>query len=473
MTRAGEAVARAVLRDFEELGGFPAGGTLLVLAGKGHNAGDALLAAAFILSQFPAATADIVSAFGETTLRPLALRAWRHCQELGRSRVRVYSGRRFPEGKAYALCLDGVFGFQFRPPLDPLVSSVLAWSARQPVRLRAAVDLPSGLDAPGAFTADFTYATGSAKTPLLSCSHAGRLRYLDLGFFGEEAGGPREEDLLGKNLVLTSGTLACLSGLRPARSDKRSFGHVFLLGGSRSFPGAILMATLAALRSGAGLVTAFVPESLAPAFAARAPEAMWVGCPETPDGGLALEGYGLLLHRLSRANAFVLGPGLGREPETLALVETLVKEAELPLVLDADALQPSLVRIGNAPRILTPHAGEYLRVSGGEEADQFSRNHKATVVLKGPVTRIAHRGVNYHSFCGGPVLARGGSGDILAGLIGGLLAHNPADLLGAAARGVLWQGLAADALARKRGQIAVQSTDLLDHLSEALREASP
>ena len=104
-----------------------------------------------------------------------------------------------------------------------------------------------------------------------------------------------------------------LAGLRPPQSDKRSQGHLLVLGGSRSYPGAVLMTVLAALRSGAGLVTAFVPESLAPAFAARAPEAMWVGWPETPDGGLALEGRHLLRTRDWRANALVIGPGLGRE----------------------------------------------------------------------------------------------------------------------------------------------------------------
>src|SRR5690606_7362068 len=116
-----------------------------------------------------------------------------------------------------------------------------------PVRVRAAVDLPSA----DLFRADFTYATGSVKAPVVHASSAGRVRYLDLGFFpGEAAGDDR---------VLTSAVLAPLAGLRPPQSDKRSYGHVFVIGGSRDFPGAILMTVFAALRSGAGLVTAFVP----------------------------------------------------------------------------------------------------------------------------------------------------------------------------------------------------------------------
>src|SRR5262249_20401087 len=133
------------------------------------------------------------------------------------------------------------------------------------------------------FQADFTYATGMVKAPLVGSLRAGRVRYLDLGFF-EHDNFPRVD-----SRVLLAQMLAPLAHLRPSLSDKRTYGHVFLVGGSRSYPGAIFMSVLAALRSGAGLVTAFVPESVVGALAARAPEAMWVGWPETPGGGLALE----------------------------------------------------------------------------------------------------------------------------------------------------------------------------------------
>jgi NAD(P)H-hydrate epimerase len=220
------------------------------------------------------------------------------------------------------------------------------------------------------------------------------------------------------------------------------------------------------------LVTAFVPASVAAAFAARAPEAMWVGWPETPTGGLALEGEHLLRERLDRASALVMGPGLGREPETLALAASIAKWSTVPLVIDADALQPGIVTAGNAPRIVTPHAGEFARISGGAELSEFARRSRATVVLKGPTTRVAREATVYHSFFGGPVLARGGSGDVLAGLTGGLLARTPTDPLLAAARAVVWHGLAADLLARAHGQTSVSVTQLLDFLSAALRESA-
>jgi hydroxyethylthiazole kinase-like uncharacterized protein yjeF len=458
MQQAGRAVAAAVMKDFKEIGGFPVHGRVLVLAGKGHNGGDALLAAEAILAGFPAARVELVFAFGERVLRPLAAKAYRSLAQAAANRLTVVA----PDNVTgvYDLCLDGVFGFQFRPPVGPAVAALLARVNQLPIRLRAAVDLPSA----GRFRADFTYATGCVKEPLLTGGNSGRIRYLDLGFFSGAERGP--------DRVLTSAVLAPLTALRPPFSDKRSQGHLLVMGGSRSYPGAVLMTVLAALRSGAGLVTAFVPESLAPAFAARAPEAMWVGWPETPDGGLALEGRHLLQARLTRATALVIGPGLGREGETLALVVDLVKTVTLPVLLDADALQPDIVLARQGPLVLTPHAGEFARVAGKMPLRAFSRKRQATVVLKGPVTRICDGAEVYHSFFGGPVLARGGSGDLLAGLIGGLLAQTPKEPLLAACRGAAWHGIAADLLARSWGQTAVQTTQLLDFLSAALRESA-
>lgn len=490
MQRAGQAIAAAVQSDFEEIGSLPMQARLLVLVGKGHNGGDALIAAEAILRQFPAARAEIVFAFGERALRPLTARAWRSLEQAAGGRVAaIHDPARggTPAGSGYDLCLDGVFGFQFRPPADARVTALIEAVNAWPIRLRAAVDLPSA----GAFRADFTYATGSVKAPVVDAPGAGRVRYLDLGFFaGDEPGEER---------VLTRDMLAPLARLRSSDSDKRSYGHVLVVGGSRDFPGAILMSVLAALRSGAGLVTAFVPASLAPAFAARAPEAMWVGWPETPAGGLALEGEHLLRARFERGNAIVLGPGLGREAETLALAAGIARSSPLPLVIDADALQPNIVTAGSAARIVTPHAGEFARIRGALE-----HAGDVTLVLKGPVTRVYRSAGNlpaldgpergqfarataqgptiYHSFFGGPVLARGGSGDVLAGLIGGQLAQlvagrapaaigdTAAAALLAAARGVVWHGLAAERLARAHGQTAVSVTQLLDFLAPALRE---
>jgi NAD(P)H-hydrate epimerase len=472
MVGAGRAVAAAVLDDIREIGGLPGTGRLLLLAGKGNNAGDGFLAARALLERSPESTIDVILAYGERTLRPLARRAWRELLESSVGRVRfagtlsAFEARPPALSRAYDVCLDGIFGLQYRAPLDRRAAEVLGMANGLPVRLRAAIDLPSGLDDPGGFKADFTYATGILKSPLLGCANAGRLRYLDLGFFGL---GSHAAGLLSR--VLTADALAPLAGLRPAHSDKRSFGHLCIVAGSLGFPGAALMAVRAALRSGAGLVTAVVPESLVPAFASAAPEAMWVGWPETKDGGLARPGRRRILSAFERATAVVVGPGLGDEPETLAAAADVVGSLAVPVLLDADALRTKVVRAARSPLVLTPHAGEYARIGGGGDLPGFCKANRAVVVLKGPVTRIS-RGVPatvFHSVFGGPVLARGGSGDVLSGLVGGLLAQTPGDPLAAACRGVVWHGMAADALARSRGQTAVTLTQLLEFLPEALR----
>lgn len=466
MMAAGAAVGRAILNDWAELGSWPRAARILVLVGKGHNGGDALLAAKTLLEKHEDAVAEVLLVFGEAALRPLALRAYQDLVHAAPGRV-ISRAARGALASEYTVSVDGVFGFQFRPPVDGTVAALFQRVNAVPVGLRAAVDLPSGLGGPAVIQADFTYATGSVKAPVLDLAVrtlVGRLRYLNLGFFDAPGKSPRVE-----RFVLTARILDPFRGWRAPFSDKRDYGHLFVVGGSRSYPGAVMMTARAALQSGVGLLTAFVPESLVASYAAQVPEAMWVGCPETPAGGLALEGLHLLRERVSRATALVIGPGLAREPETMVLARDILSTLDLPAVIDADALQPEIVASGQQPRVITPHGGEFKRLANDTELTAYAYEMGATVVLKGSPTRIsAGQGV-YLSLAGGPVLARGGSGDILAGMIAGLLAQQPDDVLGAACRGTLWHGLAADALARTRGATAVHTTELLPFLSDVLR----
>lgn len=524
MQQAGAAIAREIIEDYREIGGFPETGRILVLAGKGHNGGDAMLAAGELLRRFSQARAEVIFAFGEADLRPLAGKAWSALRgtallgalersgEGGQSRVQTSASRsmaleshatksRATLENSYDLCLDGIFGMQFRLPLDEQVAELIARVNTHPrIRFRAAVDLPSGLGEKNAgtvFRADFTYATGILKFPVVQPENApfvGRVRYLDLGFFepscsplaGESDTPSPASGLL---QVLTTDILAPLAALRRSQTDKRTFGHLFLVGGSMSFPGAIVLSARAALRSGVGLVTAFVPEALVADYSARYPEVMWVGMPVNAAGAMTVAGMTKFRERISRATALAIGPGLSADADALSLAIQLVQEADVPLVLDADALRPEVVRpaIGK-PFILTPHAGERKRLEPVFDRDDMLWPPFGVIVEKGPLTRVIghtpHQGSGrprplrdtmpafFHSPFGGPVLARGGSGDVLAGLIGGLLAQAPADPLLAACRGVVWHGRSADLLARARGQVAVELSEILEHLGPALT-ASP
>ncbi|MDA8528080.1 NAD(P)H-hydrate dehydratase [Opitutaceae bacterium] len=458
MCVAGEALATAILADLRVAGVNPTQlGRVLVLVGKGHNGGDAMLAAVRFLAETNWSI-EVGFVYGQNRLRLLTETAWRELQPVRGSRgERVRAVRLDAVTGSYLAVVDGVFGFQYRPPLTGPALAWLAAANRVEAELKCAVDLASGLNEPGAFQADAIYATGIFKGPLIERAGVSRLRYLDLGFFPEQTEGDVR--------VLTPRVLDPLRKLRAVDPDKRSYGQLAVIGGSRSFPGAVAMAVAAALQSGVGNVSAFVPESLAPAFAARWPEAMWMGCPETEDGGIAMEAGLMIRRRLSRATALLIGPGLGREPETLALVADLIRESSIPLVLDADALQAELVELGEAPRIVTPHQGEFERISSRLPTDDQS----TVTVLKGPVTKISTAGPTYYGIHGGPVLARGGSGDMLAGLIGGRLAVDSSDLVTAAAQGVVWHGMAAQRVAQNRGETTVRTTAVLEELNPVIR----
>ena len=470
MEQAGESIAHALLEDFKEIGGLPENAHLLVLVGKGNNGGDALLAARTILSLRPTSRVVVLLCFGARALRPPAGRALDRLKTTGPGRVGVATpAQAFASGASYALCLDGIFGFQFRAPMDAATATIVKAANGHPgITLRAAVDLPSGVGETNAktiFRADFTYATGIVKRPVLSARVAqsvGRLRYLDLGFFDSAMPAAGER-------VLIPSILAPLAALRSSQTDKRTFGHVLIVGGSRSYPGAVLLATRAALRSGVGLVTAFVPKTLAPEYAAAHPEAMWVGCPETARGGLAPGTLKLIKERLSRATALIVGPGASAELAVLKTIRAIVRNTNIPLVLDADALRAEVVaELKDRCFVCTPHAGEFERIAPKLfEKGKITTPH-GVLVLKGPLTRVTNGKVTYYSPFGGPVLARGGSGDILAGLIGGLLAQQPDAPLLAATRGVVWHGRAADLLARAHGQVAIEISQILEQLGPGL-----
>lgn len=472
MQEAGAKVALSVLDDYKEIGGLPIHGRILVLAGKGHNGGDALLAARAIIYERPDTTAVVVLAFGAGELRPLAGRALDWLREQAPARVQILpAGQALAAGQEYALCLDGIFGFQFRAPMDEATARLIVQVNAHPgIRFRAAVDLPSGIGETGvatSFQADFTYATGSVKYPALLPRHAavvGRLRYVDIGLLREDSAPGATERILIEQL------LKPLAELRAPQSDKRTYGHLLVVGGSHSYPGAVVLAARAALRSGAGLVTAFVPEKFAPEYAARHPEIMWVGCPVTASGGHTRGTADLVRARSAKATALLIGPGLGADPETLDGIQAIVRNTNIPLVLDADALRPEVVAgVRDKVFIGTPHAGEFERIAPALFTDGNFTAPQGVLVLKGPLTRVTDGRTIYHSPFGGPVLARGGSGDILAGLIGGLLAQKPDGPMLAACRGVVWHGRAADLLARAYGQVTVEISEILEQLGPALQ----
>ncbi|MHC5212796.1 MAG: NAD(P)H-hydrate dehydratase, partial [Planctomycetota bacterium] len=269
---------------------------------------------------------------------------------------------------------------------------------------------------------------------------------------------------------------------RAADSHKGSYGSVLIVAGSRRYPGAAILAALGAGRAGAGLVRLAMPAGIVPAVVPAAAFATSRPCPETAGGGLDHTALAEILDEAGTCTSAVVGPGLGQDEQTGRLLADLLPALEVPLVLDADGLN-LLVRLGldtlaarKAPTILTPHPGEFARLAGSETpqgearapaAAALARRTGAIVVLKGHGTVVTDGRRARTETAGNPGMATGGTGDVLAGALGALLAVVP-DPAQAAALAVHLHARAGDAAAAEGGQDALLPEDVARHLGAAL-----
>lgn len=261
---------------------------------------------------------------------------------------------------------------------------------------------------------------------------------------------------------------------RPRQAHKGDFGKVYILAGSVGYTGAPVFAANGAVRAGSGLVFLGVPEEIWSVVALKCNEAMPRPVSMEPDA---------VLERMSGCDAVLVGPGLGREEHTVQLVQAITKRLQTPIVLDADGLyalsgQLELLDGRTAPTVLTPHEGEFARLTGEklpiarrtEAAAEFARAHHCVLVLKGSGTvTAAPDGRVWVNTSGNPGMAKGGSGDVLAGMILSLIGQGfpPAE---SAAMAVWLHGRAGDLAARVLGEYAMTPTDLLEHLPRAILE---
>jgi NAD(P)H-hydrate epimerase len=270
---------------------------------------------------------------------------------------------------------------------------------------------------------------------------------------------------------------------RAADSHKGDYGRAVLVGGSRGMSGAIALAGMAALRAGAGLVTLAVPDRCLDTVAAYEPCLMTVPVPCDASGGMAAAAEGTIGALVQRATVMACGPGLGRTAQIVTLVRSLYTSVALPMVVDADALnalaeQSAGLSGAGGVRIVTPHPGEFRRLSGVAEKDpqgqearaiELARAHQIVVVLKGHRTLVTDGCRSVRNSTGNPGMATGGAGDVLTGILTALLAQGlgPWD---AARLGVYLHGLAGDLAARHRTQIAMTARDVLEFLPHAWQE---
>jgi NAD(P)H-hydrate epimerase len=383
------------------------------------------------------------------------------------------------------LVVDALFGTGLARPLAGLFARLVEGLDEVP-RPRVAVDIPSGLAGSSAepigphLHADLTVTFAAPKVAHIfppAAAAVGELVVADLGFPPWLV-----EDAPGDLHLLTGEELAGLLPPRAGASHKGDFGHLLLVAGAMGKAGAAVLGARAAVRAGAGLVTAAVPAPVLPLIQAGSIESMGVALPAGGSGALAAAAAAAVLAAAAGKSALALGPGLGQEEETVAVIRQVVAAAPLPLVLDADGLnafagRASLLAERPAATVLTPHPGEMGRLLGMSTAevqeDRLAAVRRAAavsgavVVLKGSLTLIAAPGGGVHvNPTGNPGMASGGSGDVLTGILGSLLAQR-LEPLDAARLAVYLHGLAGDLALARLGGPAVPAEELIAALPAA------
>jgi NAD(P)H-hydrate epimerase len=466
MDKAGAGVAQ-IVTNF-----FPKPGTCIVFAGKGHNGGDALVAAQQL--KRVGWMIDIRLPFTEndcselTRKKLLALRA-------AESWHRHPADRELAGGQCHTIILNGLLGVGATPPLREPIRAACR-SINQLRRNKGAyvfaVDLPTGLDADSGKTdrdcviADFTVTIGFAKAGLIAdgaLNYVGRMEVVPLDELR-----PTERK---SNEVIASPPAFC--GLLPRReysAYKNQFGRIGVVAGSKGFVGAALMTSQGALRAGAGLVEVFVPEEIYEIIASAAPMEAMVK---------PVRSYHDLLKQ--KPDVWAVGPGLGKS--RAAEVLELIEKARQPMVIDADGLnilseKISALRHCKGERLLTPHPGEMKRLfpdhkkMRAEIATKFCHRFRVTLLFKGSRTIVAERDrpLSYNT-TGNPGMATGGMGDVLTGVCAGL-AGQGLSLYDAARVGAWLCGRAAEMAIFNEGQSeqSLLPRDVLDHLGEAFKE---
>ena len=471
MGRAGSAVALAAV----ELAGGVAGRRVVALAGKGHNGGDALEALARLAGRGAGAealTTHPPEALGEEERRCVAL-------------VRAAGGRVRPfdpelAGRLLAdadLAIDGLLGTGASgAPRGAAAAGIAALNAAgAPV---VAVDIPSGVDgASGAVAAEAVDARVTVTFQAIKPGHVlppgsgrvGRLVVADIGL-------PLAESRWG---VSEAGDLAGLVPLPQGEQHKRSRGVLLAVGGSTGMAGAPTLVGLAARRTGAGLLVLAVPASVAERVGAAVPEALTVALPEA-DGGITPDAVDTCERWLDEAGAVAIGPGLGRSAATGEAVLALLARYQGPAVVDADGLfalgTGVPLRDRGGATLVTPHEGEFARMAPDTTGTRLHRAADraaawgATVLLKGNHTVVAEPdGRLAINPTGVPALASGGTGDVLTGLCGALLAQGLSGFDGARL-GAWVHGRAAALATADLSPISVAAGDVAAHLPAAFTE---
>ena len=496
MENAGSAVAEFALSA------HPSSKTFGVICGKGNNGGDGFVVArklheagkevrVLLLIDPAEIRGDAAGNYSKLPIKPV----------LAKSSAGLQSAEAQAVFRSDIL-IDAILGSGFQPPVRGLYAEAIA-KINATTATVIAVDVPSGADADvwgdqtGAVARADAIVTFTAPRP----AHVfGNLTSDPIMIVS--IGSPDEAIQSSLRLnVITPKDIAPLLKPRPRDSNKGMYGHVLVVGGSLGKAGAAAMAGFSALRSGAGLVTVATPRSVLPTVAGFHPELMTEPLEETGDGTISVHALDLLQQFAEKKTVLAIGPGISRNEETAEVVRKIVSDSDVPIVLDADGLnafegqakdlnrQARQAGAKNAEKtlVLTPHPGEMARLTGLTTAQiqrervnvarNFARENGLILVLKGDRTVVAGPdGETWINPTGNPGMATGGTGDILTGIVAGMLAQNPRQAFEAVIAAVYLHGLAGDVACGPAagrflgtGEHSLVATDLIKSLPDAFR----
>jgi len=487
MENAGRGAAELLVRYFPEV----RRNEVAILAGRGNNGGDGFVIARHLKNWgirtkvYLLSSRDNVHGDARTNLQ-----IWLN---MGGEMVELPTRGDFKRAKGYltdaCLIVDAILGTGLNSEVKGYLKDVISFvnTLPQPVM---AVDIPSGIDATrgkilgvairATLTATFGLAKiGQAMYPGISC--VGKLEVVDIGI-------PRTiiDNVDIKTHLIDHNELdSSIFSSRPVQTHKGDYGHLLVLSGSPGKTGAAAMVCQGALRIGTGLVTLGIPATLNPILEVKLTEALTEPLPDSPAGYLSSKSLVRIKELLEVTTALALGPGISTQPHTQELILDLIPQIKVPMVIDADgitalALRREVLKECKSSIILTPHPGEMARLMGTTikaiqddrigVAKTFADSYGCFVILKGNRTIIASpKGEIYINPSGNPGMASGGTGDVLTGIIGGLLAQGISPLE-AAKWGVYLHGFAGDIAAQKMGEIPLIASDIIDHIHSALKD---
>jgi NAD(P)H-hydrate epimerase len=484
MENAGQGATRVCLKHFSE----QLTNGVAVIAGRGNNGGDGFVIArclaqkGFRVAVYLLANAKQVKGDAAANLKLLS--------PLHIPIIEMPHETDFVSHKSdlaqFGLLVDSILGTGLKSDVKGYFQTVINFinSQDKPV---FAVDIPSGLNSDTGqpcgvciranSTATFAFAKiGHHVFP--GTDHTGRLEVIDIGIPGyiAEAVGP-------KHFLLTKNLVRNYLNPRPADAHKGHSGHLLVIAGSPGKTGAAAMTAISAMRTGAGLVTLGVPKSLNPVIEGQVLEIMTYPLPETAAGVLDSADMKAITELSSGKKCIALGPGIGQAPETRELVGRIITDSRIPLVIDADGLnnltgQEQILKNCKAPVILTPHPAEMARLI--DDTVAFVQQNRVScaralaqklnvhLILKGAKTVVAHPdGRVFINSTGNAGMASGGMGDVLTGIIAGLVAQGLTPEKAAHAA-VYLHGAAADALSASMGPIGYLAGDVMEAIPGVL-----